>query len=316
MPEITFHSFASLQQDLVLALLAPQRFVQVRDHFVAQVQVEGEPLAHITVLVGEGALVEVCVELVGIVAEEQEVQDGVVARGELAPDLSEQLLRQTFAGLEVVQPEDRQTGDDVFVIVHRLAEEELARDGTEVLGDQFAEGLVRHADEPAAVLGTDAEAAGHLLGEVGLEAASELFAELAFHPGLQLILERSGEQQREIGGFAGAEALGDGEDDFLEEIGIGQLLLCRGGADGVHQQVFDVLLGSLEALGRGHLEIGGRLVLEVSGLLFGVGNNGCRLAVGIREDAVSFFTSAGDQEFSFFFAFGEAFVVELLREFL
>ena len=94
------------------------------------------------------------------------------------------------------------------------------------------------------------------------------------------------------------------------------MLLDRCGADGFHQQVLDVLLGGLETLGGSHLEIGGRLVLDIFGLLFGVGNDGGRLTARIRDDAVGFFTGTGEQLFSFFFAFGEAFVVKLLRKFL
>ena len=108
-----------------------------------------------------------------------------------------------------------------------LTEEELARHGTEIFGNQLAEGLVAETDEPAAVLGADGEAAGDFLAEFGPGGVAEGPCEGAGDPGLQLLLQGCGQDEREVGGFGGAEALRDGGDDLLEKIGIGQLkTLC------------------------------------------------------------------------------------------
>ena len=75
----------------------------------------------------------------------------------------------------VIQREVGQGGDNVLEIAHTLAKEDLLGSGAHVFPDKGLEGFFSKADEIAAILGADREAARNLLGEGSLYAFSNGF---------------------------------------------------------------------------------------------------------------------------------------------
>ena len=98
--------------------VAAELAVEVADLGVAQVQVEAEVLPQEAVLLLQRFGIEIRRQLLSVETPQQEVHERVVLLGQVPADLLQHGLKARPVGVLVVRRQERQTGDDVFVIAH------------------------------------------------------------------------------------------------------------------------------------------------------------------------------------------------------
>ena len=96
--------------------------IEVSHLEVAQLQVVEEVLPDETAAAFQGLAVEVCVQALSLKAPEREVQQDIVLRAQLLPDIGEDAggVERPVPVLAIMQ--SRKIGDDLFVVVHSLSE--------------------------------------------------------------------------------------------------------------------------------------------------------------------------------------------------